>query len=1112
MKGIFTLKKVFPDGREEIIERDNNVLSINIARTFVNLFSNNLSPDSLEDLLVGYFQVGAGSHSIPTDPALKKYVYSLNQPFDESAYGPSATNSVVVHDQYFPEKQNFSPDAGVDVFKAAFVELSKDFYTKVTDDSVYFRLNIDEKTANGQTIQEFGLFSKNPDNFKVDRSGLIAYKTLDNAILKNELFSLVIDWQIKFIDKVEEINTQYATFGGASGEGYNVVVIMADDLGVDQLGIYNDHNPYDLSNAATAAISPFATGPQNADGTSHGAGVTDGSCIYPHTPALSAMAAGGITFFNARANALCTPTRANMLTGKCGFSSPAKSIRDEYGNEIYKGLWGHGIGTVSTENFQKLRGGLKGLGVTYPFLNSMDLEDNQNVFGISPGNLTQLNYSVVGGTTAQDPTTRRSWPSSWNHKEVPHSLDPYVHPGTDSGNIPANFTVLPDLLRNTDFVPSSYESGMVGKWHLGEWDDMYVYAERSSGNWQSAKGNGWKHIANIGKWDYVNAMFANLNKAPIPGHYNDIPNVSTGSPGWYAGIQDKDMGYVNYFQWNYSGLNDWETTSSLTTVSDTGYTTFKASVAAHGAGSPIAYEEGNFTNYATAKSFSDGVSMFNGMTEPFFLYLPLNAPHSPYTQPHSARYYTSAFEMKHAQRLYMDSDNTNPVSGVWANQNAQIENMDFELSAFLSSITAARKERTIFIFQGDNGSDGSMMERYATYASGPTDDAGATDLGIAGGRGGLGCGVGLGENYYKMLTAAEGGTGGADPLLTHGPPWDAEAGAVGALNPINKHQGGEGNTADFFKTSVYDRGVLIPYIVSANFLGDQAGTSSMAMIDAVDIYPTIAHIAGIDWDRMPKTQPYFTDGISFLPILRGEVDASTHLRQHSFFEVFRPNGASIGSTVKSGTYTGKIGKYKPNSEYPWTAPDYGLSSCTANAHDLAHCDDASGEGNNTIPYERRRGFIKRDTATTYGAEHYALADDAHGDSVAYGALPDASGGMYKLVRPSSGPKFDELYHLRDYAHHGIDQFEFVDMIPSGMKGQTTPIHKLLYDQADPTDNDDYFWKLLRIYTRLSRSLSEYLQYRTLLPGAVDSMYRLSPEAAQRVELPSVYDLDRLGEI
>jgi hypothetical protein len=263
---------------------------------------------------------------------------------------------------------------------------------------------------------------------------------------------------------------------------------------------------------------------------------------------------------------------------------------------------------------------------------------------------------------------------------------------------------------------------------------------------------------------------------------------------------------------------------------------------------------------------------------------------------------------------------------------------------------------------------------------------------------------------------------------------------------------------------------------------------------------------------MPKTQPYFTDGISFLPILRGEVDASTHLRQHSFFEVFRPNGASIGSTVKSGTYTGKIGKYKPNSEYPWTAPDYGLSSCTANAHDLAHCDDASGEGNNTIPYERRRGFIKRDTATTYGAEHYALADDAHGDSVAYGALPDASGGMYKLVRPSSGPKFDELYHLRDYAHHGIDQFEFVDMIPSGMKGQTTPIHKLLYDQADPTDNDDYFWKLLRIYTRLSRSLSEYLQYRTLLPGAVDSMYRLSPEAAQRVELPSVYDLDRLGEI
>lgn len=68
----------------------------------------------------------------------------------------------------------------------------------------------------------------------------------------------------------------------ASGQD-NVLVIVADDLGVDQLSFYGE------------------------------------SPTPPPTPNLEALARGGIVFRNAWANPLCSPTRATMLTGRYSF-------------------------------------------------------------------------------------------------------------------------------------------------------------------------------------------------------------------------------------------------------------------------------------------------------------------------------------------------------------------------------------------------------------------------------------------------------------------------------------------------------------------------------------------------------------------------------------------------------------------------------------------------------------------------------------------------------------------------------------------------------------------------------------------------------------------------
>lgn len=1066
MKGIVEIKKVYSDGKEELIAYDDNVLSVNLSRSIVNLFTNNVGSD-YSNLITGYFQVGKGSHTIPPDLS-QKHVYSLEDPLTEVDYGASTTLQIDNHDQVYSSKGNFTPDGGTTTFKGTFAELGDDFSTRYDETSVSYRLNIGEQTANGQTIQEFGLFSRNPNNFKGDRSSLIAYKSIDEAIEKNDLFSIVIDWQLKFIDSSTELATEIGS-DDAYGSGFNVVLIMADDLGIDQLGIYDSINPYDLSCPGGPNANPFS---QVED-------PVDGCGIYPHTPTLSAMAAGGITFFNARANTMCSPTRASILTGKNAYSSPQYPWEDpNTGEIIYKGFWGHGIGTVATQDFQKLRGGLKGLGAVYNYKNS----NSNGLYSNTIGANMALEFDLLGGGNATDPEIRKTWLSCWQGKRI--TGGPAVNHAL--GYIPANFTILPSLIRNTDLMAPggrAYKSAMVGKWHLTEWNDLMVYYEDGS----RKKGNGWKHIRNIGQWDNARAMFANLDRVPIPGHPGDTTALQD-KVVWESvhgndpySLSDINMGYVNYHQYTYDGLDSG--TSSIITVSDTGYTTFIESAKAANRSSANFYQQGDASSYATAKTFSDASSLYNSLEEPFFLYVPLNTPHAPWTYPPSSTVYNSFYGDNHVQKIYETTTGGDPTSSLWINHNAMVENMDYCLSGFLDNINATRKERTIFIFQGDNGTPSIVLGDVHDYASAPQASHG------------LGTLSGLGPTYQKLITP------------------DFFPNTSAGL-------GGNGDSNGRFKASCYERGVLIPYIVSASFLDETgvASTSSNAFIDVVDVYNTIADIAGINTDLLPHTQETGTDGISFLPILRGTADASGHVRQHSFFETFRPIGGSTGlprgnnNNLPTGTATGYVGEYSPitptgddanvHDPYPWSeGNNFGASSVLDRSVSKGYTTD--GKGLNTTPYERRRGFISRASSTVLGSQvvNSASVDQ---NTAQYGAILETSAGMYKLIRPTAGPSYDELYFLKNYNFEDVDPYELNDLIPSSYKGDPDiPIvNYFLADGAmDYTDINNTKWTLLKIYVHLSLSLQYYLQYRTKLPTQVNSIYSGLPVAANRAAIP-----------
>jgi len=846
-------------------------------------------------------------------------------------------------------------------------------------------------TANVSSVVEYYSPTKN----KTIRSSYVSgstdtYKVWD---LNNEATCNRdrVEWMIRVALDQDSWYTQFLGNQNAifphvvdhtTGEGYNVVLIFVDDMGIDQFGAYDyantpSGNPY-------TGLNPFA------------------SKIYPQTTTLSAMAAGGMLFTQARATSICAPSRANLLTGKNAFSSPRFYDFDAGTNpKDSSGYWGHGIAAIPTNQFAPTLGGLQQLGAPH------EIFDKDGIFR----HLSDLIISESGDV------------SYWGVN---------------------NFTILPQLIRQ-----KGYYSAMVGKWHLTEWDQISSYREAGPGNndtggdpgtYYSISGLGWDGLSAVGKWDSYKATFGNLNKTPIPGKKNWSPKTAPSSV-WEdnavsLGLSDVNMTFVNFFT-----CED----GNIVTTSDAGYTSFVDSNATP----RQRYAQGAPEKFATYKQFSDASGYFNTAPEPFFLYVSLNAVHSPYTYPPSSLVYTSDYNGMHPQELMFEQGSLtqgNSASATWVTENALIENMDIMLGRFLDQIDADRKQRTLFLFMGDNGTMNNTMQNYYSYASGNAST-----------KGGLGIAAGLGSEYEKLINPQE---------------LPNRLGKPGAC-------GGTANTNTIsFKGSMYDRGVLVPLIASANFIEQQgyAGSSVSAMVDIIDVYATIADISRMKKEYVSLEPGNSTrwEGYSFLPILSGS-PTEGHSRQFSFHEYYTPIGNSgLGTSGENditaatrGNYSGYMGGYTAT-----TSPD----SVSGPGSVGISCGTAGNDP--TIPVSRARAFIVRATSATLG-NYNKVSGSVSIPGAAYAPLNvDASAGMWKIVRPVSGADYDELYHLRNWSGSGVDPYELHDLIPQAAKGHARGIRGWFLENGTESDATNKNWQLCRIYSAVADSLDQYLIHRT----------------------------------
>jgi arylsulfatase A-like enzyme len=204
--------------------------------------------------------------------------------------------------------------------------------------------------------------------------------------------------------------------------------------------------------------------------------------------------------------------------------------------------------------------------------------------------------------------------------------------------------------------------------------------------------------------------------------------------------------------------------------------------------------------------------------QPFVASLWLNAPHSPFNElPPVGTVSTAAY-------LAPDGDGAT----AWTRYCAMTEHIDFEIGRLMTSMAPDVLARTTFLFVGENGTPGPVMEGLRTGA-----------------------------------ILADGMTSTAQDV---GPIYDF------LIDPPNIPPPGMGQPdreTTHFKHSAYERGTLIPMIIgggSSNVIAPfMRGATVKALVDITDVYAFVADFVGT---TIPPGAGQ--DSHSFYPILQGD--------------------------------------------------------------------------------------------------------------------------------------------------------------------------------------------------------------------------------------------------
>jgi len=176
-------------GSAEVVYKDHNVITSGMAAGLSRLFGG-VGSQRITDYAVDRFQAGTGGTAELAVSGTRALGGDGSTSLTGAQYGSETNLEIRNHYYYDSNDANNQSDS-----KKAFAIIPKTRRTMIGDHSVRYTLVLDENTANSMSLDEIGLFMKNPAGFAENTSILVAYKYF-TAITKTSAFGLIFRWTL----------------------------------------------------------------------------------------------------------------------------------------------------------------------------------------------------------------------------------------------------------------------------------------------------------------------------------------------------------------------------------------------------------------------------------------------------------------------------------------------------------------------------------------------------------------------------------------------------------------------------------------------------------------------------------------------------------------------------------------------------------------------------------------------------------------------------------------------------------------------------------------------------------------------------------------------------
>jgi hypothetical protein len=191
-KGHLEIWKIYEDGTEELHFTENNVITSGMGVGLSHLFGG-VGAKNFSDYQILNFSVGSGGdvddYGVST--------FALTTPKLPHEYR-TAGSELIVENLYTIGNNADSPHAEITSASSCLVRIPYSNIQKVTATSVRFNLTIDANSLVNQTINEVGLFMRNPrGNTPHPNPILVAYRPF-TALSKVNTFALLLKWTLSF--------------------------------------------------------------------------------------------------------------------------------------------------------------------------------------------------------------------------------------------------------------------------------------------------------------------------------------------------------------------------------------------------------------------------------------------------------------------------------------------------------------------------------------------------------------------------------------------------------------------------------------------------------------------------------------------------------------------------------------------------------------------------------------------------------------------------------------------------------------------------------------------------------------------------------------------------